>query len=184
MLINFTSEQVLLQDATILDGLHVPQLRRVQYQLEEGRVIKWLKLGFTNGEEEFETDEHGTRNPDEEVVDYRLEEPVRSYQRNMIIKNLGNGFRQFNLGFNRTVQVGSDGMWLIPTGFPGPDFEYLMMNQARPYTDEVELGENEFFCGYNVVTAESSMTGEEVFISVNFILCEKDFIREDNGSFN
>jgi len=54
-----------------------------------------------------------------------------------------------------------------------------MLNQVMVVTENViEFEDREFICGYNVVTADDGLTGEEVFISVNFVLCKRDDLRE------
>lgn len=92
-LVNMLTQQILFQDTTIMDGIHVPQLRKIEYQLEQGRFMRWIHLVFWNGEELFDTESHGTLDPDQEKVEYRFEEPVRSYRRNMIRKLGGNQWR-------------------------------------------------------------------------------------------
>jgi hypothetical protein len=171
-LVNMLSQTVLLQDATIMDGLHVPQLRKIEYQLEQGRFIRYINLFFWNGDEVFETDAHGTLDEDQELLEYFFDEPVRSYRRNMIRKINGNKWRQNSLGFNEAFEVGGGRDWLVPPFNPFAPPNYFLLNSVVMVTENViEFGKNDFFCGYNVVTADDGETGEEVFISLNFILC-------------
>jgi len=67
----------------------------------------------------------------------------------------------------------------LPNFNPFAPPNYAMLNQVMVVTENViEFEDREFICGYNVVTADDGLTGEEVFISVNFVLCKRDDLRE------
>ena len=109
---------MLLKDYTIKDGIHQPLLKRIEYQLEKGRFFRYVRFYFTNGEEEFDTEGHGTIDPDQPLIDQRIEIPINQARRVMITKETGNGFRQVAFEFNDGQRVGADLDWLIPSFNP------------------------------------------------------------------